>query len=163
MKQDIDHCKQCDCGKKQPIVNRTHWLCDKKNKERLNKPKEIIKVSKNASKEEKIKVAKSIISPISEKQKLINIKIKEIYKEIAEEREHICVGCGTNQGLTHSHIIPRSRRKDLETDKNNIVYHCMECHQIWEHGEKQTLSNYKSAMEYIKEVDLGYYNKILNK
>lgn len=31
----LEHCSQCDCGKKRPIVNKHFKLCEAKNKERL--------------------------------------------------------------------------------------------------------------------------------
>ena len=50
---------------------------------------------------------------ISNKQKAINKELKKVYKEIAEEREHKCTGCNRyDVPLSHSHLIPRSRRKD---------------------------------------------------
>ena len=57
---------------------------------------------------------------VSNKQKKINNKLKKVYREIAETRGHYCTGCGRSDvPLSHSHIIPRSRRKDLELDSIN--------------------------------------------
>ena len=101
---------------------------------------------------------------ISKKQKTINEKLKKVYKEIAEEREHKCTGCNRyDVPLSHSHLIPRSRRKDLEADKRNIQYHCMDsfarkgCHTIWESIDRDQLLDYHKNMEYILEVDPEYY------
>lgn len=150
----IDNCSKCDCGSKRVIVNMRHYLCQEKNRDRLD--------SQTTTKAEKIKTVKKV----SEKQKNVLLELKKVYQEIAEEREHICTGCESKNNLTHSHKIPRSRRKDLETDKKNITYHCFTCHQIYEHGsykERQKLLDFEETMEYIKTVDLTYYNLLMIK
>ena len=103
---------------------------------------------------------------VSLKQQKENRELKRIYKEIADERPHCCTGCGRyDVPLSHSHIIPRSRRKDLVLDKRNITYHCLGvaerkgCHELWEGSleNKQALLDYGTNMEYIMEVDIEYY------
>ena len=103
---------------------------------------------------------------VSKKQADINKELKRVYKEIEETRGHYCTGCGRSDvPLSHSHYIARSRRKDLETDINNITYHCLSmgdrtgCHQLWEGGiaDKQRLLDYPKAMEYILEKDTELY------
>ena len=108
-----------------------------------------------------------MIKKVSKKQSLVNRELTKVYKEIAEERGHYCTGCGRRDlPLSHSHIIPRSRRPDLVTDKRNITYHCLDsngrvgCHTIWEGVERYQLLDYMSNMSYIMEVDLEYYNLI---
>jgi 5-methylcytosine-specific restriction endonuclease McrA len=98
-----------------------------------------------------------ILKRISKKQSLVNRKLKKIYEEIYSERGHYCTGCGTSDSLTHSHIIPRSRRADLTTDKRNITYHCLSCHNKWEGKQRVELMDYERNMAYIKEVDKEYY------
>ncbi len=104
---------------------------------------------------------------ISKKQKGIHKELKKVYKEIAEEREHKCTGCGRyDVPLSHSHLIPRSRRRDLTTNKKNITYHCLTfgnrkgCHQIWESKDKTMLLDYFNNMSIVKELDNEYYNLI---
>jgi len=96
----------------------------------------------------------------------------DVYKEIAKNRERVCSGCGqSNVPLSHSHIISRAKRPDLKKDIHNITYHCLSinrlgCHDIWEHGteeEREMLLDYHSNMKYIREVDEGYYNQLLNR
>ena len=103
---------------------------------------------------------------VSKKQAAINKELKRVYKEIEETRGHYCTGCGRSDvPLSHSHYIARSRRKDLETDIDNITYHCLSigerkgCHQLWEGGiaDKQKLLDYPKAMEYILENDTELY------
>ena len=101
---------------------------------------------------------------VSDKQKNIKRRLAVIYNELSEERGHYCTGCGRTGNLSHSHLIPRSRRKDLVTDKRNITYHCVigpngtkGCHQLWESKERVKLLDYHKNMEYILEVDTEYY------
>jgi len=101
---------------------------------------------------------------ISKKQNNINKELKKVYKEIGLERGHYCSGCGRSDvPLSHSHLIPRSRRPDLITDKRNITYHCLSmgertgCHDIWEGIKRDRLLDYPKNMEYILEVDPEYY------
>tara|TARA_R110000751_G_scaffold173497_1_gene279969 strand:+ start:102 stop:431 length:330 start_codon:yes stop_codon:yes gene_type:complete len=101
---------------------------------------------------------------ISDKQKKEKRLLSIVYNQLSEERGHYCTGCGRTTNLSHSHLIPRSRRKDLVTDKRNITYHCVigpngtkGCHQIWESKERTKLLDYCKNMEYILEVDTEYY------
>ena len=101
---------------------------------------------------------------ISKKQSIVNRKLKKVYNEIANERGHYCTGCGRSDvALSHSHLIPKSRRKDLETDKRNITYHCLcmngrrGCNDIWESRDRAKLLDYHKNIEYILEVDTEYY------
>ena len=105
---------------------------------------------------------------VSDKQNIINKKLKEVYKQMAEERPHYCSGCGRGDlPLSHSHLIPRSRSRELITDIRNITYHCLGggdtnrkgCHQLWEGSleNKRSLLDYHNNMEYILEVDTEYY------
>jgi diadenosine tetraphosphate (Ap4A) HIT family hydrolase len=106
----------------------------------------------------------NVVKKVSSKQQKINKELKKVYQEIATERGHYCTGCGRSDvPLSHSHIIPRSRRKDLITDKNNITYHCLSmgdrkgCHDIWDSTDRHTLLDYHKNMEYILENDTEYY------
>jgi len=101
---------------------------------------------------------------ISDKQKKEKRRLSIVYNQLSEERGHYCTGCGRTTNLSHSHLIPRSRRKDLVTDKRNITYHCLigkngtkGCHEMWESKERVKLLDYCKNMEYILEVDTEYY------
>ena len=103
---------------------------------------------------------------MSKKQEKIKRELRKIYHEILLER-NCCTGCGKNGlvvPLSFSHIIPRSRRGDLVTDRNNITLHCLSmgervgCHTLWESAkDRDKLLDYFSNLAYIKEVDLEYY------
>ena len=108
----------------------------------------------------------SRIASVSKKQAASNRKLKKVYEEIANERGHYCTGCGKSSvdvPLSHSHLIPRSRRKDLETDKRNITYHCLSMgdrkggHDMWESTQRVKLLDYHKNMETILELDVEYY------
>ena len=102
---------------------------------------------------------------MGKKDQAIKRKLKKIYQEISEERSHHCTGCGRSDvPLSHSHIIPVSRRKDLQLEKDNITYHCLSigdrkgCHEMWEsRSERSMLLDYHVNMEYILDVDPEYY------
>jgi|GEM_PF-2080758 len=154
MKVEISKCTMCELDK--PIVNRTHRLCSECNRIRLDNQKlpEVKKLKLNS------------ILKTSQKLKERAVELQKIYDEIANERKHECSGCNSTSMLTHSHIIPRSQRKDLECEKKNILYDCMKCHLIWEHGtlkEKTQLINFDERMNYIEKIDITYYNLITQK
>jgi hypothetical protein len=101
----------------------------------------------------------------SDKQKAINEDLHKVYQEM-DAKEEACSGCGANDHLEHSHLIPRSKRRDLVTDPRNIHIHCRTCHEIWEHGsldERVKLNDFKEIMKYIQEVDPGHYKLIMIK
>jgi len=102
---------------------------------------------------------------VSKKQDKIKRKLNKIYSDILLERNN-CSGCGQSGyavPLSFSHIIPRSRRGDLVTDRRNITLHCLSmgerkgCHEMWEGKERDKLLDYFHNLAYIKEVDLEYY------
>ena len=132
------------CGTETYIVNANYKCCNRCNKKRLAKRS----------------------NPTKEKRKLIEEKKKDVYAEMAETREHVCSGCGTTQRLSHSHIIPISRRPDLATEIESIVYDCLSigetkgCHEIYEHGteeERKKLLNYEERMDYIEKTEPSLY------
>jgi len=104
---------------------------------------------------------------ISNKQKEIRRKLNKVYSQISYERGHYCEGCGRTEGdvpLSHSHIIPRSRRADLVCDKKNIQYLCLSmgdgrrgCHEMWQSRDKSKLLCYHKNLEYILQEDTEYY------
>lgn len=162
MQLKIENCNGCQCDK--PIVNRRHMLCNECNRKRLHPDTESFEIKRQ--KQRIALVNKYKPKPISIKQKQRNIEITDTYREMARVRERMCTGCGTTQRLSHSHIIPRSRRKDLEANIDNLTYHCLSigdirgCHDIWEHGtmeEKKSLYDFEQNMQYIKSVDEVYY------
>jgi len=110
---------------------------------------------------------------ISEKEKINRVKLSEAYAEFDAITDRVCSGCGYNDKLSHSHIISRSRNKDLEADINNIVYDCLQradgsegCHTRWESmniDKMRTLIDFDDRLEYIKKNDIRLWNLIMLK
>tara|TARA_R110001592_G_scaffold20489_4_gene83030 strand:- start:547 stop:915 length:369 start_codon:yes stop_codon:yes gene_type:complete len=104
-------------------------------------------------------VKRTPIKKKSKKQNSIDRELKKVYQEMSETLPHKCTGCGSYQQLSHSHLIPRSRRRDLITDINNIRYHCLPCHKKWENGiNADEMTDFQRNMEYILSVDEQYYH-----
>jgi hypothetical protein len=173
------------------IVNKKYNLCELHNWLRLHpnklekdfylrysvedafkKPKPIDRFSKFKNTSLFPKKKKTHINQVSKKEQLNKVKLALVYKKIDETRGLICEGCGTTNYLSHSHLISRTERKDLEANENNIKIHCMErkdgtkgCHKRWEGTleEKKTLLDFEKNMKFIKEVDESIYYEILLK
>lgn len=153
MRYEVSNCS--GCGRNLPLINRTRRLCQTCNANRLHP---------NGKKSKGI-------NGKSQKQQEIDAELHRCYDEIAREREHICSGCGTTKYLSHSHLIPRSYRRDLVAVKENIQYHCMSylnhvgCHSKWEReipGVTE-LKDYVQNMLYVRETDSVYFQKLLDK
>ncbi len=154
MQKTISQCSEC--GNTTVIVNKKHKLCNVCNRKRLGtetkqwKPKKTYQLKR---------------TPIKKSSKRIKVSgdssaIKQAYSVMADTRERVCTGCGTTKQLTHSHIIPRSRRKDLEASLDNLTYHCMSCHIKWESGTPKLmkeLNDFDSMMDYISRIDEKYH------
>lgn len=94
----------------------------------------------------------------------MNPAIIRAYEEIALERPHVCTGCGTKKHLSHSHLIPKSYRKNLEAVKENIALHCLSiekvgCHHKWEGMQAPELKDFIANMLYIYQIDRVYFWK----
>lgn len=112
----------------------------------------------------KLKSNKKILNR-SKKQKGIDLEYKKTCIEIKRTREHKCTGCGCTETLTHSHLIPRSKREDLISEPKNITYHCIinGCHDKWESSDRVTLLDYDRNMQIVRELDREYYELLLMK
>lgn len=114
----------------------------------------------------------AFLNKFSDKGKQEIEALNKVYEEIGKERIHVCSGCGIKYNLSHSHIISRSKRKDLELEKENIVYDCLGtlekkgCHSKWESGnieEMMALNNFEERLLYISKVDRRYFYYLLFK
>lgn len=90
-------------------------------------------------------------------QKIID-KTVLLFEEIWQERKHNCQSCGKYLGNTYTainfdHLIPKSKRKDLTLEKDNILLVCADCHWIKENG----LATAKHR-KYIEKAKLKYEN-----
>lgn len=87
----------------------------------------------------------------------IERRYRSALRDILEQRPYECAGCKYNQGLTPSHRIPRSRRRDLIADPENIDLMCTECHDKVETGRYDELNNGEEILAYILDVDPEYH------
>lgn len=165
----VGNCSKCSFKGE---LNNSHFrLCLKCNRKRLEEsnPKDTQSIVKR-----KI-IARKPIRIKSDKQKESDKKLRQVYEKIGLDRERKCEGCHKQEGqviLSHSHTIPRSRRKDLIADKNNIGYHCLSmgehigCHDKFASGNLEIMNklfDFESRMEYIKSNDEEYYNLLVTK
>jgi hypothetical protein len=174
-KLKIDYCKDCDCGEKKPIVNKTRHLCQEKNTERLvtqDKPKRqaaLLKSSGLKISSFKQKASKSGGLKLSKKKEGVNRQYKLVCTKISEERGMVCQGCGTSDRLSFSHLIPRSRRPDLITIALNIHIHCMDgdgikgCHEKCEAGRYDELQDGEDIKRALVRLDSEYFSLKLMK
>lgn len=108
---------------------------------------------------------KKKINAKSKKQTETDRDYRLVTDRMRQENAQICTGCEKVYGdsLTHSHLIPRSRREDLIAEYKNITYHCIECHPIWESVDRVQLLDYERNMQIVKELDPEYYEILLMK
>lgn len=157
----FDYCSECNCGKKNPIVNKTRYLCEKKNRERLDKNK----VPKKKESLEKVRkeLASKPIRAISNRRVKEQIEYKRVCNEISEERGHRCESCGTTEFLSYSHLLPRSSYRKLITVKKNIKIQCMSfgdhlgCHDEYEAGRIEGFIDKEEILEIVKELDIQFF------
>lgn len=117
-------CKKC--GKVRFIVNKTKFLCDECNYCRLHSGKTRKEVA---------------ISKINFKNKRYRKNTGELalFKEIWNERQHVCARCGQilpEPMRVHyfSHIKSKGAFPELRLCKTNIELLCINCHQKYEFG-----------------------------
>jgi ribosomal protein S14 len=149
-------------------VNKRHRLCSLCNRKRLD--------DQGSGRKNKIR---SIIG-ISNKTKQVILDYSQAIKEIDQEREQVCSGCGNPRNLSNSHLISRQKcrdlgRLDLISEKKNIQKHCIinsnipgaghkGCHEIWEsdHNLRPLMLDYKNNSEYILSIDCLFAKRFLN-
>lgn len=154
----FDNCSSCDCGEKRLIVNKTKYLCEEKNRERLDK-------NKLPKKKETLSSVKSSMNSISKKKSKQNQEYHKVCVQIMEERGPRCQSCGTTSYLSFSHLVPRSRREDLITEKLNIRIQCtcrvdssVGCHQRYEQGLIDDFLDKDEIVRDVKKLDVEFYH-----
>ena len=151
-KKEVSKCK-C-CKEEKLIVNRTRWLCDDCNKERLGSNK---KVNKGLKGSNLISQGKGM-KRMTKKRSTIEDRYRETQNEIWEERDHCCDECGRPDRLSFSHLLSRRRYPELIDCKENIVLHCMSfdgdigCHERWEAGD-ETMKTFEKLTNIVKELE----------
>lgn len=102
------------------------------------------------------------INHASSEQKAIDNSYAKNKKERYSQYE-LCTGCQETHNSTPSHLIPRSRRKDLIDVIENLKPHCLKCHAKWESSGRSELMDYEENMEIVKQLDPEYYRLLLMK
>ena len=110
---------------------------------------------------------------VSNKQAVINRKLRATYQQIDNDREPVCQGCDrSDKPLSHSHTISQKRCKqigkpELIWDAANIEIECFGdkdcCHDKWERGvilEKWELDSFFTKIKYIEKHDPEGYIKL---
>lgn len=89
---------------------------------------------------------------------------QEAYRKFDEINDGICKGCNQMLPGSHSHIIPISEDQSLESEIENITYHCMECHKKMESHNVEimkTMLDFEKNMAYILKTRPFYYQKLI--
>ncbi len=145
MKNKFGKCK--GCGEERLIRNRTYFLCDGCNFKRLyGKSKYEVQI-------EKLKGRKTITKGKIKRHR-IRVKKKkptgeaDLFKEIWEEREHICHNCKISLGsdpktFFFMHIKAKGAYPSLRLEKSNIALSCFDCHYAYDMVSKESYKNRK--------------------
>ncbi len=118
------------CGKNRPIRNKTFGLCDNCNQLRLHgKDRVTRKIEKIKSRQVKVRLKK-----IKPRRSTGEAKL---FKEIWEEREHVCHNCGIPLGdemktFFFMHVKSKGAHGKLRLVKSNIELSCYDCHMAYD-------------------------------
>lgn len=102
----------------------------------------------------------------SEKQKQEDIEYEKTKEAVWKRDGGLCRGCRTSERLSFSHYIPRSHRKDLVTEVDNVALHCMSfggikgCHTKHEDQEWDQMLDGQIIIATMKRLDLQYFRRI---
>lgn len=86
----------------------------------------------------------------------------EWYKNMWSTRQnHQCEECGVRLLHFHpifvSHIITKGSYPTLRQHPENWMLYCMDCHQLWEFGNRKTMKTYPRAMEIAERLKREYH------
>jgi len=92
----------------------------------------------------------------------------EWYKNMWSTRQnHQCEECGIRLPHFHpmfvSHIITKGSYPTLRQHPENWMLYCMDCHQLWEFGNRKTMKTYPRAMEIADRLKREYHESKKNK
>lgn len=86
------------------------------------------------------------IKQVSPKQ-AANLRKYEAGKREKYDGLQVCTGCGTNYGLTCSHLVSRSHSFELVAEPLNHECQCHNCHALYEAGHLYQLKNGLKLLE----------------
>ena len=160
--------KPCQCGSKY-IVNKTHNLCDGCNFKRLNngktrfevarekestKPRKVYRIERKPLKRKKTSLKRSPVRSTQrtkEKRAEVLRKDRELYLYIFNTKPNECEECGAmlpdifedEYGIVaiyqYSHILSKGHEPKLRHCKLNVQKLCLQCHNHWEFGDKESM------------------------
>lgn len=87
-------------------------------------------------------------------------ELQKTYRLFDASMPHHCSNCGDNFYLTHSHILPQGQYPEHAHTIINIVFDCIQCHDIWEHGDLQQveqMTNFKYRLSVIAKLAPEYF------
>lgn len=129
----MDNIKKYQCQK--DIINHKIMKTCKQCKWPRNHNNPLISLCRECTyKKSEANPKQTRIKQVSDKKKerLSKYSEKDLFKEIWNEREHICEECWKflKEAKAHNfdHIIPKSKWEEYRLDKSNIKLICFACH-----------------------------------
>jgi DNA-directed RNA polymerase subunit M/transcription elongation factor TFIIS len=129
------HCRIEGCTR--PVENQDTGLCATHGAEERKAQRDASKPVKNYSIPKRSKKG-------YEKEK----SIQKTYSNLTIARH--CGGCGSPNMLSHSHLLPRGQFPEFADHAENIVYDCIACHYIWEHGSWEKVQVLKDLKKRLR-------------
>jgi len=87
----------------------------------------------------------------------------EWYKEMWKKSSKRCMECGLRILHFHpmfiSHIITKGSFPQLRHHPENFMIYCMNCHQMWEFGERKKMKTYQEAIEIAERLKREFYEQ----
>ena len=126
---------------------------------------------RQAEKQKTPQKPKKAINKVSDKQKEINAKLKEIKDRVTEDainqNQYFCKSCGVvGLNLDRSHRLSVKHCPDLQLDYDNIQLLCRKCHVVFESGDISKIAEmncFIEDMEYIFNNDTKRFNQLFFK
>ncbi len=90
----------------------------------------------------------------------------ELFKQVWQSRSHICEVCNKHiwypSPSNFAHIIAKGGYKQYKLLEENIALLCVECHHLYDHGDK-SLSQFDKLNLKAEELRIRYYKEVYGK
>lgn len=152
----------CKCGSRF-IVNKTYNLCDNCNYKRLHGETRF-EAAKRKAWENNRSIIKSTQKTKRERREVLR-KDRVLFLYIFNIKPHECEECGIPLSdifedadgnivamYRFSHILGKGAFPEFRHNRLNMNILCLECHQVWEFGDKKKMKIYKDNMEIIQKL-----------
>lgn len=153
-KPHYDVCINCE---KRGLIVVKRGLCrrcnielksaNKKAAHRISEPDEVPEEARSWKRKSPIKVRKKATGEL------------QVFKEIWNERKHICQCCGASvdgRPANFSHILSKGAYPALRLEAQNIMLKCERCHHEWEFGDRSQ-EKFKLARLIAEKLKRKYY------